>query len=208
MVEIKPMPYSEKYARVLGSIKHDEYVPAFVEKHLGPAAAAEYRERYDAAMQPIPEGAADEVKYEMAFKNWMSGASTAFGFVRERMGEEGVDQMAKTSAAALQRENANAGLLLLGLIRAISPGKAFEMFAKKTAYELQWTTPYSVDQLTRQKLVISIPHCKILDYPDSEDACRIGCQREYPEWMADQLQVKMEAERRGSSCTLTFSPLR
>jgi hypothetical protein len=75
-------------------------------------------------MQPIPEDASDEAKYEIAYKNWMSGASTAFGFVRERLGEEGIDRMAKTSAEALIRENANPSLIMLRLIRAISPGKA------------------------------------------------------------------------------------
>ena len=41
MVEVKQMPYSEKYARVLNSLKHDEYVPGFIERELGQAAATE-----------------------------------------------------------------------------------------------------------------------------------------------------------------------
>ena len=36
MVEVKEMPYTEKYERVLDGLKHDEYVPGFIEKHLGP----------------------------------------------------------------------------------------------------------------------------------------------------------------------------
>ena len=35
MVEVKPMPYIEKYARVLGGLKHDEYVPGS-SKRAGP----------------------------------------------------------------------------------------------------------------------------------------------------------------------------
>ena len=207
MVQVKQMPYSEKYARVLGGLKHDEYVPGFIEQHLGQVAAVEYRERREAGMLPIPEDASDEVKYETAYKNWMSGAATAFGFVRERLGEKGIDRMAKTSAEALIRENANPSLMMLRLIRAISPGKAFEMVGKKSAYEMQYLTPYTVDELSRQKTVMNVPHCKILDYPDTEDVCAVGCQREYPQWLAEQLHVKMETERKGKSCTITLSPL-
>jgi hypothetical protein len=207
MVEVEQMPYAEKYARVLNGLQHDEYVPLFIEDNLGQAAAAEYREKRDAGMQPIPEDASDEAKYEIAYKNWMSGASTAFGFVRERMGEDGIDQMAKTSIEALIRENANPSLILLRLIRAISPGLAFEMVGKRSAYEMQWITPYSVDELSRQRVVMNVPRCKILDYPDTEDACHVGCQREYPQWLAEQLHIRMEADRKGNSCTMTLSPL-
>jgi hypothetical protein len=207
MVEVKQMPTSEKYTRVLGGLKHDEYVPGFVEKHLGPAAAAEYRERYDAVMQPIPDDASNEVKYETAYRNWMAGASVAFGFVRERMGDEGIEQMGKTGAAELIRENASPSLVFLRLMRALSPGTAFEMVAKKSAYEMQYLTDYSVEQLDKHKAVINVPRCKILDYPDTEDVCLVGCQREWPQWMAEQLHVKMDAQRKGHSCTLTLSPL-
>jgi len=56
-------------------------------------------------------------------------------------------------------------------------------------------------------MVMTIPHCKILDYPNSEDVCLLGCQREYPQWMAEQLKVKLEFDRQGSSCTATVTPL-
>jgi hypothetical protein len=78
-------------------------------------------------------------------QNWMSGASAAFGFVREPMADEGIDQMAKTGAEALMRENANPSLVFLRLIRAISPGTAFQMVSKKSVYEMQYLTDYSVD---------------------------------------------------------------
>ena len=36
MVKVKEMPYSEKYAKVMDSIKLDEeFMPAFVREHLG-----------------------------------------------------------------------------------------------------------------------------------------------------------------------------
>ncbi len=207
MVEIKPMPYAEKYVRVLGDAKRDDYVVEFVEQHLGRGVAEEYVKRRDAVIQPIPADANDEVKYEIAYKNWIAGASVAFGFVREKLGQQGIDEMAEAGAESLVRANANPALFMLALVRAFSPGKAFEMVAKKSAYELQWLTDYSVEELNRRKLVIDVPRCKILDYPDTEDVCLIGCQREYPRWLARQLHVNMEAERRGNSCALKFTPL-
>jgi hypothetical protein len=207
MVEVKEMPYTEKYERVLGGLKHDEYVPGFIEKHLGQAASAEYRQLCDSGIQPIPEDASPEDKYEIAYRNWMWISGTAFSFIRERMGDEGIDHVLSVGVEALKRENASPSLYLLKMIRAISPGRAYEMVAKQSAYEFQWLTPYSVDELSRERMVMTIPHCKILDYPNSEDVCLLGCQREYPQWMAEQLKAKLEFDRQGSSCTATVTPL-
>jgi len=182
MVEVKEMPYTEKYERVLGSLKHDESVPGFIEKHLGEAASEEYRRLCESGVQPIPEDASPEDKYEIAYRNWMWVSGTAFSFIRERMGNTGLDQLLSVGVEALKRENAGPSLYLLRMIRAVSPGRAFEMVAKQAAYEFQWLTPYSVDELSRERVVMTIPHCKILDYPNSEDVCLHGCQREYPQW--------------------------
>lgn len=207
MVEVKPMSYAEKYTRVLDDAKRDEFVVGFVAQHLGAPAAAEYVKRREAATEPIPANATDETKYEIAYRNWLAGAGVAFGFVREKMGQGGLEEIAEAGAESLIRANAKPGLFMLAVIRAFSRDKAFEMVAKKSAYEMQWLTDYSVDELNSEKLVIDVPRCKILDYPQTEDVCLIGCQREYPRWLARQLHVKMEAERRGNSCTLTFTPL-
>ena len=207
MVEAKEMPYTEKYERVLGGLKHDEYVPGFIEKRLDQAASEEYRQLCESGIQPIPEDASPEDKYEMAYRNWMWISGTAFSFIRERMGDRGIDQLLSVGVEALKRENAGPSLYLLKMIRAISPVRAFEMVAKQSAYEFQWLTPYSVDELNRERMVMTIPHCKILDYPNSEDVCLLGCQREYPQWMAEQLKVKLEFDRQGSSCTATVTPL-
>ena len=94
----------------------------------------------------------------------MSGASTAFGFVRERMGEEGSIEWS-SQCGSVGTGECQSLALLLRLIRAISPSKAFEMVGKKSAYEMQHLTPYSVDELSRQKMVMNVPRCKILDYP-------------------------------------------
>lgn len=207
MVAVKEMSYADKYERVLGGLKHDEYVPGFIEARLGREAAEEYQRRVDSGLEPIPDDASPKDRYEIAYKNWMWGAGVAFNFIRERMGEAGLEEIVGVGAGRLKRENAGPSLYLLALIRAFSPGRAFEMVAKQSAYELQWLTPYSVDELNRDRVVMSIPHCKILDYPLCEDVCRYGCQKEYPRWMAEQLKVNLAFDRRGTSCTATVTPL-
>jgi hypothetical protein len=159
-------------------------------------------------VKPIPEEASFEAKYEIAYSNWIWIGRSAFSFVRERMGEEGIKQFVLADVEALKRENATPALFLLRLIRVISPGLVFTMIAKQTVYKLQWLSPYSVPELTKHRTVLSIPQCKILDFPDSEDLCVVGCQSVYPLWLAEQLKVKMEAKRQGNSCTITVTPMK
>lgn len=208
MVEVKEMPASEKYTNVLESIKHEEFIKAFIEKHLGQPAADEYQKICQTGIKPITEEDSYEAKYEMAYGNWMWISSSAFRFIRERMGEDGIRQFIRADVEHLKQKNASLVLSMLSLIRVISPGSAFAMTAKQSVYKLQWLSPYSVPELTREKAVFSIPKCKLLDFPDSEDMCVIGCQEVYPAWMAEQLKVKMEPNRQGNSCTITLTPLK
>jgi hypothetical protein len=96
------------------------------------------------------------------------------------MGEDGVDLFRLAEVEALKRKNARPAMFLLKLKRAVSPNTAFKMIASKFTYQLQWITPFSVSELTRYRVVYDIPRCKILDFPDSEDLCVVGCQKAYP----------------------------
>ncbi|MBN1321220.1 MAG: hypothetical protein JXA87_10320 [Thermoleophilia bacterium] len=129
-----------------------------------------------------------------------------FNSVRERLGEEGLARFIRENVEALKRRNAGIALRFLGLIRAISPGTAFSMTAKKMAYQLQWLSPYSVPELSRSRLVLDLPRCKLLDYADSDDLCLIGCQQVYPMWVAEQFKVNMQFDRQGTSCKMLLAP--
>ena len=167
MVKVKEMPYSEKYAKVMDSIKLDEeFMPAFVREHLGDQAAGELRGIWAEAMKPVPEAAADEEKYEIAYSNFISIAKSNFNIVRSRMGEGGFEKLTRVEVEALKNKNASPALLILKLVRAISPGTAFAMTARQLAYQLQWVTPFSLDELTKSRAVYNIPSCKILDFPN------------------------------------------
>jgi len=208
MVKIKEMPFSEKYDKVMDTIKLDEvFMPTFVQKHLGDQAVEELRGIWQEVIKPIPEGAPDEEKYEIAYANFMGIGKSNFSFVRIRMGEDGIEQLKRADVEALKKGNAGPAMLILKLVRVVSPASAFAMTAKQAAYQLQWITPFSTDELTKDRAVFSIPSCKILDFPDSDDLCLIGCQSIYPAWFAEQFGVEMKFERQANSCTCTLTPL-
>jgi len=208
MVKVKEMPYSEKYAKVLDTIKLDEaFVPAFIQKYLGNQAVDELSSIWGEAMRPVPEAASDKEKYEVAYSNFIWIAKSNLSFVRGRLGEDGIEKLKHAEVEALKKENAGPALFLLKVIRAVSSGSAFTMAAKQVAYQLQWISPFSVKELNKHRAVLDIPSCKILDFPDSDALCLLGCQSIYPMWLSEQFKVKMESNRQGNSCVMTFTPL-
>jgi hypothetical protein len=205
-MSIKEMPYNEKYTIMLDNI-NDTFVPSFVQKYLGDPAVVELQRIWEEGIKPIPEDTSFEEKYEIAYGNWIWMAKSNLTFIREQLGEDGIEKFKRAEVDALKRKNASPALLLLKLIRAISPGTAFKMIANKFSYQLQWITPFSLSEMTRNSVVYDIPRCKILDYPDNEDLCIIGCQSIYPMWVAEQFRVKMSFDRQGNSCIATLTPL-
>ena len=209
MANLKKMPPEEKYARITDNMKFDEkFILPLIQQYLGEQAVNELKRTWQEGLKSIPEDASFEEKYEIAYGNWIWMAKNAYSFTREEMGEEGIEKFDRAEVAALKRKNAGPAVFFLGLIRAFSPGSAFIMTGKQMAYQLQWLTPFSVSELNRNRTVMDIPRCKILDYPETDDICLVGCQNTYPTWVAEQFKVKMEFERQGNSCQCTLTPLK
>lgn len=208
MVNIKEMPAKEKYDNIAAAIKLTSYVDGFIEKNLGSKALAEYQEESRKGIKPIPENASDEEKYEIIYSNFMWMGATLFSFVRKRMGENGLNHIIRTDVEELKRANASPAMWMVKLIKALAPGTAFTMMAKKIAYNLQWTTPFTVPELSRNRMVMDVPHCKVLDYPGADDICVIACQKIYGLWFAEQFGLELKTERKDSSCVMTVSPLK
>ena len=190
MVKVKEMPYSEKYAKVMDNVKFDEsFIVPFVQEHLGDQAVSELKGIWQKGFNPIPEGSPFEEKYEVAYGNWIWLAKNIYLFVRKQMGEDGLKKFERAEVDALIKKNASPALLLLKFIRLFSPGTAFAMTSKQMGYQLQWLTPFTMPESTQNKAVLNIPRCKILDFPDTDDICLVGCQRTYPMWVAEQFKV-------------------
>ena len=207
MEKVKEMPYEEKYAKVTDNMEFDEtFILPLVRRQLGDQAAAELKRTWQEGIKPIPEGTSFKEKYEIAYGNWIFIAKSAYSFIRKQMGEEGIKKFERAEVDALKRKNTGPALFLLGLVRVFSPGSAFTMTAKQMLYQLQWLSPLSVQELTRDRAVVNIPRCKILDFPETEDLCLVGCQGSYPTWVAEQFKLKMAFDRQGNSCTCTLTP--
>jgi hypothetical protein len=208
MAQIKEMPSNEKYAKVIDNIEFDEtFILPFVRKHLGDQAVGELKGIWQEGFKSVPEDASFEEKYETAYGNWIWLAKNIYPFIRKEMGEEGLENFERAEVEALSKKNASPALLLLKFIRLFSPGTAFVMTCKKMAYQFQWLTPFSVPELTRHRTVLDVPRCKILDFPDTDEMCLLGCQSTYPMWVAEQFKIEMKWNRQGNRCTGTLTPL-
>jgi len=209
MGKVKEMPYSDKYTKMVDNMKFDQaFILPFVREQLGSRAVAVLKETWQKGFQPISVGASFKEKYEVAYSDWICLMKSVYNFIRKQMNEDGIKKFERAEVEALKKKNAGPTLVLLKLIGLFSPGRAFAMTAKQIAYQLQWLTPYSVPELTRNKAVLDIPHCKILDFHDTDAICLVGCQSTYPMWVAEQFKVKMKFNRLGNSCTWTLTPLK
>ena len=118
MVNVKEMPYDEKYTKVQDSIKHQEsFIPSFIQKVLSEKVVNQLREIWSAGIRQIPESTSDEEKYEIAYSNWMWMGSNSFKFIRENLGEEGIEQFKRADVESLKQANASPALLFLSMIR-------------------------------------------------------------------------------------------
>ena len=208
MVEVKQMPYEEKYGSVLDYMKLlEDFVLPLVKENLGDQKVEELKRIWQEELKPIPEDASYEEKYEIAYGNWLRNWESAFGFVLKNLGESGAEKFKHSAVEALKRKNSSPALSLLKVMRVIAPKTAFRTLAQQMTYQMQVFSPLSVPEFTGERLVMNASHCKVLDYPGSEDFCLVGCQSIFPVWMREQLKVNMATNRQGKSCTITLTPL-
>ncbi len=207
MAAIKEMPYAEKYAKVREQIELDKvFIPAFVQKHIGTEGVNTLQQIWHDGIKPVNEESSFEEKYETAYSNWIWIVRNSFSFVRNHMGEDGFRLLGDSEIEALKKKNAGAARIL-SLMRIFSPSTAFQMAAKQIIYQRQWTSPCTLSELTNSRAVFNSPRCKVLDFPDTDDICRIGCQSTYPRWFVEQMKLKLHFDRQGNSCTGTLTHL-
>jgi hypothetical protein len=207
MVEVKQMPYEEKYSGVLGYMKMLEgFTLPLVKENLGDQKVEELKKIWQEELKPVPEDASYEEKNEIAYGNWLRNWQSAYSFVLKNMGESGAEKFKHAAVEGLIKKNSSPALLMLNFMRAISPGTAFKTLAKQMTYQLQVFSPLSVSELTSQKLVMDTSNCKALNYPDSKDFCLVGCQVISPIWVKEQFKVNMTVNRQGKNCTVSLIP--
>lgn len=202
------MTYEKKYASVLDYTKLlESFVLPLVKKHMGNAGIDELIRKWREKIKKIPDDIHIEDKFETAYGNWLWKWSIAYNFVKTNLGERGTEEFENADLKALKKKDPLLAKLMLRGIRAISPNTAFSMIEKQMVYQFQVFSPAEVIELSKQRVVFDLPKCKLLDYPECEVTCLIGCQKILPRFIAEQLNVKMEPNRRGNSCTVTLCPI-
>ena len=208
MVELKRMSSNEKFNRLLDTMEMEkEFIIPFVSMNLGRHALEDLHSMWSEGVNVIPVDATDIDRYEIAYGNWVRMAKNSYRFIRERMGDVGIKQFERAHIDALKKQNAGVSMALLKIVRSVSPGTAFTFMARQILYEIQWFTPFSLIELSPDMARIDIEKCKILDFPDTDDLCLIGCQRSYPKWVANQLGVVMKYNRQNAGCICTLTPM-
>ncbi|MGD9118558.1 MAG: hypothetical protein PVJ08_07510 [Dehalococcoidia bacterium] len=205
-MEIKEMSYKKKYAGALSYINMENFAMDFVAEKLGKEAAEELQKEWQKGIKSIPPSATDKEKYEIALANWAWMGGTAFVLVRDRLGEEGIEQLVRADVDALGKTVPGAAVLLIKFIKAISPGMAFNILAKQMINQVQLAGPVSVSEFSKKRVVVDLPHCHFLDYAGGEGVCLIG-QKAPPIAFQEQFGIGIKFDRQGSSCKITLTLL-
>jgi hypothetical protein len=207
MVEIKEMPYSDRYHGILDLIDLlKSFAPKFVKENLGQAKADELQKRWEEESEPIPSEAPYQEKYDIAHRNFLQNWITALNFVKEHPEADPDKYMQVAIDAWTKRQSSNA--LALRLFRGISSKEAaFESLANRLAYNLQVFSPFTASELTKSRMVLAVTPCKIRKTRGRDDFCLAACQNIIPISMANQYKVSMKHKRDGDNCTVTFEPL-
>jgi len=208
MNAIKVMPDQEKYTMVSDFTRSiDKFALPFFRDQAGEAVEEALIKAWQGGTIAIPDSATDQEKYEIAYENFIWKASKVYELLREELGEESIDQYVQIEIDYLIRENDSLAVKMLSMIKKISPRLAFNLVANQLTYQMQWITPYTIAEKSERKLVLDVAHCKVLDYPNSEDICLIGCQRATTGWVAEQFEVNLDFDRQGQRCTCTATAL-
>jgi hypothetical protein len=206
MVDMKEMPYHEKYNGILDLIDLVRgFAPKFVKEELGQAESDELLKKWEEESVPIPRELTFETKYDIAHRNFLQNWITALNFVAEHR-EASTDKYMKVAIDAWVRKESSSSLGLKIFRGFSSREAAFEALAKGLAYKLQVFSPFVVTELNRSRMVLTMAPCKIREIRGSDDFCLAACQNIIPSWLYKQFNVRMNHKRDGDNCTVTFEP--
>jgi hypothetical protein len=206
MTETRQMPYREKLE---GIIRLDKLVGAFaprvVEEELGKEKLQELQTSWETQTESIPAEASEQEKYEIAYRNFLKKWVAANKLMRKYKGEFGTSKYMNAAIAEWKKQHSHTSLTLKIMWR-ISPETAFQKLAKRLAYSLQMFSPFTVTELDEKRMTLSVNPCKIAGLPTGDDFCVMACQNIIPSWLEAQFNVKMNSNRQGTGCTVTFEP--
>ena len=206
MIEFPEMPYNKKFEGIQRMQRLVEnFAPRLVKNELGDEKLNELQKIWREESEQIPPKSTDKDKYEIAYKNFLQSWVSANRFMEKHEGEDGVNKFMRAAIDAWKLQYSNQALLIKVFGR-ISSKNAFKMLATRLAYQLQVFSPYTVSELTDDKMILDIAPCKIIGTRIRNDFCLMACQNIIPAWLEAQFNVKMNLNPQGGNCTATFTP--
>jgi hypothetical protein len=205
------MSFKEKYEGVLEYLHllHGFVLP-IVERRLGVQKVDEIKVIWQNETKPIPERSNAEEKFEIAYGNWVRNWESAYNFVQAHLGKKGLevfkDKAQRANVDKLKQKAGRPALLMLRLIRAVSPATAFRILATTMSYQLQVFTPFKVSELSGERLILDAHPCKVANSTNSGACCTIGCQQIYPNAL-EPFGVCLTLNPKGRNCTIILTPI-
>lgn len=208
MIEVQEMPYNEKLEGIQRMQRLvNNFAPKLVKSELGDEKLKELRKIWKEESEQIPPEATDKDKYEIAYKNFLQSWVSAKKFMEKYKGGLGVRKFVKAATDAWKVQYSNYALPIK-IVGRISSKTAFKMLAKRLAYQLQIFSPFTVSELTDDRMILKMAPCKIACTRSSNDFCLMACQNIIPAWLEASYNVKMNLNPQGKNCTATFTPFK
>jgi len=205
MIEIKQMTFSEKLRNIQRYEKNiRSYTASLVKDKLGEEKLKELEALWKKNSRLIPTDAKDEEKYEVAYKDYLQTYVVGEHFMAKHRGDFGIAEFNRVAINSMRKTGATPSNLLAKTMMAVTPKASFKTIAKELAYRLQVFSPFTIDQLDENQMVIKLNPCKIVS--NSRDFCNVACQNVIRVWLEAQFNIKMISTIQGTNCTIDIAP--
>ncbi len=205
MIDIKQMPFAEKLKNIETYQKSiQSYAISLVKDELGKERLEELQALWDKNLRPIPSEGTDEEKYNVAFENYLQTWVIAHDFMARYEGDVGKAKLMRAAINSMKKKASASSTLLAKATRSIAPKTSFQTMAKDLAYRLQVFSSFTVDQLDKNQMILTLTPCKIA--ASSQDFCNVACQNVIRAWLESQFNIKMVSTPEGINCTVKIMP--
>jgi hypothetical protein len=205
MIEIRQMTFNEKLRNIQKYEKNiRSYTKSLVKDKLGKERLEELETVWNKNSKTIPSNAKDEEKYEVAYKNYLQTYVIGEHFMAKCQGHFGVAEFNRAAINSMRKTGTTSSNVLAKTMMAVTPKTSFQTIAKELAYRLQVFSPFTVDQLDENQMVLTLTPCKIAS--NSRDFCNAACQNVIRIWLEAQFNINMVSTIQGPNCTVKITP--
>lgn len=201
------MSFSEKLKSIQRFEKNiRSYTSSLVKDQLGTEKLEELKLLWNKDFQPVPQNATDEEKYDVAYRNYMQTFVIAAQFMARNQGDHGIAEFNRVAIESMKRTGATPSNVLAKTLMTFAPKSSFQTIAKELAYRLQAYSPFTVDQLDENQMVLTLTPCKVAS--NSQMFCNDACKNVIRVWLEAQFNLKMVSDTQGTNCTVKISPFK